>query len=471
MADFSSGATVGRFRLERPLGQGAMGAVYLAIDPEIERHVAIKIIRRDATADPDQQAAVEARFLKEAKIAGRLQHPNIVTIYDVGRDAETLFIAMEYVEGRPLARFLRPEVALSDGQRLLVLRQTAEALSHAHERSVIHRDVKPGNILIRTDGVAKVSDFGIGKLSAARLLRAHAGGPARGQPFLHVARTDPRRGSRRPKRPVFPRRRRLRALHRFPTVSRGHRQQPDVPDPAYGAARSAPASTGSFPGGGGPAAKGARQEARRSAFRRAGVRSRAGSARPGHRRCAADGGRSLPGARVGLRRPAALPFLRGARRVRVGDGASGRFRSHGDRPEEGRRAAVWNGRARSRGCGVSVRRSPAAAHAVSRGRVLPEGPEAGGLRGEVGIRSAGGGDDVRNPCGVRGARVPDHGAGVRVAGDRRAASECEASRLERHGAFLQFRENRRRRRPPRRSPGPRRMLPRRSTTSIARAAQ
>ncbi len=164
MADFAAGATVGRFRLERPLGQGAMGAVYLATDPEIERPVAIKVIRSDAAADPEQQAAIEARFLKEAKIAGRLQHPNIVTIYDVGRDGDILFIAMEYVEGRPLSRFLRPEVSLSDPQRVLVLRQTAAALAHAHERSVVHRDVKPANILIRADGIAKVTDFGIGKL-------------------------------------------------------------------------------------------------------------------------------------------------------------------------------------------------------------------------------------------------------------------------------------------------------------------
>jgi serine/threonine-protein kinase len=164
MTDLAPGSHVGRFRLERTLGKGAMGAVYLAVDPEIERSVAIKIIRMDAEADAEHRANVEVRFLKEAKIAGRLQHPNIVTIFDVGHDDDTVFIAMEYVEGKPLSRYLKPGIALTDEQRLLVLRQTADALAHAHERSVVHRDVKPANILIRSDGVAKVSDFGIGKL-------------------------------------------------------------------------------------------------------------------------------------------------------------------------------------------------------------------------------------------------------------------------------------------------------------------
>lgn len=161
------GSTIGRFRLERALGQGAMGTVYLAVDPEIERHVAIKVIRLDAGTDDSRREEIQGRFLKEAKIAGRLQHPNIVTIYDVGRDGETSFIAMEYIEGKPLSRLLKPEVGLTDAQKIDIARQTAEALAHAHDRGVIHRDVKPANILVRADGVVKVSDFGIGKLLTA----------------------------------------------------------------------------------------------------------------------------------------------------------------------------------------------------------------------------------------------------------------------------------------------------------------
>lgn len=159
-----SESVVGRYRLERVLGQGAMGAVYLALDPEIERHVAIKVIRSDSPGFDERKDEIEGRFLKEAKISGRLQHPNIVTIYDVGRDGDTYFIAMEFVEGRPLSRLLRPEDLLSRAQKISAARQISEALAHAHERGVIHRDVKPGNVMVRPDGVVKVTDFGIGKL-------------------------------------------------------------------------------------------------------------------------------------------------------------------------------------------------------------------------------------------------------------------------------------------------------------------
>jgi serine/threonine-protein kinase len=158
------GSKIGRFQLERSLGQGAMGTVYLAVDPDIERRVAIKVIRADGGVDDTRRDEAQSRFLKEAKLAGRLQHPNIVTIYDVGRDAGTFFIAMEYVEGQSLARLLKPDVSLTDAQKIGIIRQTAEAIAHAHERDVIHRDVKPANILVRADGVVKVSDFGIGKL-------------------------------------------------------------------------------------------------------------------------------------------------------------------------------------------------------------------------------------------------------------------------------------------------------------------
>jgi predicted Ser/Thr protein kinase len=163
MPPLAPGSTVGRYRLESTLGQGAMGVVYLALDPEIERRVAIKVVRAEGPGAAERQQEIELRFLKEAKIAGRLQHPNIVTIYDVGRDENLYFIAMEYVPGQALSRLLKPAGQLTDEQKLVLARQSAEALAHAHDRGVIHRDVKPGNILVREDGVVKVSDFGIGK--------------------------------------------------------------------------------------------------------------------------------------------------------------------------------------------------------------------------------------------------------------------------------------------------------------------
>ncbi len=143
-----------------------MGVVYLANDPEIERPVAIKTVRPEALRG-ESAAEIEARFLKEAKLAGRLQHPSIVTVYDVGRDRDVCFIAMEYIDGKPLTRYLAAADTLPLAGKIGIIRQVAEALAHAHERGVLHRDIKPGNILIAKDGRVKVTDFGIGKFTAA----------------------------------------------------------------------------------------------------------------------------------------------------------------------------------------------------------------------------------------------------------------------------------------------------------------
>jgi len=160
------GSRIGRFEISGVLGEGAMGVVYLAHDPQIERPVAIKTLRPGHSGG-GPSGELEARFLKEAKLAGRLQHPNIVTIYEAGQDGTVPYIAMEFVDGEPLTRFLRSSDALTVGQRVEVVRQTALALQHAHERGVLHRDVKPGNILLTRDRRVKVADFGIGKLLSA----------------------------------------------------------------------------------------------------------------------------------------------------------------------------------------------------------------------------------------------------------------------------------------------------------------
>ena len=166
MTLLAAGSRLGRFQIASVLGQGAMGVVYLAHDPEIGRPVAIKTVRPEAVGGETAQE-LEARFLKEARLAGRLQHPNIVTIYDVGRQGDVCFIAMEYVDGRPLTRYLGAADALPLAAKIGVVRQVAEALGHAHDRGVLHRDVKPGTILVAKDGRVKVTDFGIGKFTEA----------------------------------------------------------------------------------------------------------------------------------------------------------------------------------------------------------------------------------------------------------------------------------------------------------------
>jgi serine/threonine-protein kinase len=141
-----------------------MGVVYKARDPKIDRLVAIKVIAPDEGGDPAELLQRRDRFQREARAAGRLTHPNIVTIHDVGEEAGRAYLVMELVEGEPLDHLLRARRPLPVEQVLRIAEQVASALDYAHANSIIHRDIKPANILLTKDGVAKVSDFGIARI-------------------------------------------------------------------------------------------------------------------------------------------------------------------------------------------------------------------------------------------------------------------------------------------------------------------
>jgi serine/threonine-protein kinase len=155
---------LGRYRIVSELGRGAMGIVYRAEDPLLNRTVAIKcIILMD---DPAVRADYEARFFQEAKAAGGLNHPNLVTIHDVGREGDIAYMAMELLEGTDL-RALIERGAVPLPLALEIMAQAADGLAHAHEHGVVHRDIKPGNIMIVRGRVAKVMDFGIARVRAS----------------------------------------------------------------------------------------------------------------------------------------------------------------------------------------------------------------------------------------------------------------------------------------------------------------
>jgi eukaryotic-like serine/threonine-protein kinase len=150
---------LGRYEIAGEIGRGAMGVVYKAIDPLIERTVAIKTISLDLSKD--ERANFEERFYREAKSAGKLNHPNIVTIYDVGESDNIAYIAMELLEGQSLRELLDSGVALTLERVGEIAVQIAEGLAYAQENNVVHRDIKPANIVITTSGVVKITDFGI----------------------------------------------------------------------------------------------------------------------------------------------------------------------------------------------------------------------------------------------------------------------------------------------------------------------
>jgi len=159
---------LGKYQIQSILGQGAMGVVYKGFDPVIGRTVALKTIRKGVFAAKDLEPML-TRLKHEAQAAGRLTHSGIVTVYDYGDEGETAFIAMEYVQGRELAELLergeRPNLATA----IDMVNQLLDILGYFHTHGVVHRDIKPGNILVLADGRIKVTDFGIAKIEASDL--------------------------------------------------------------------------------------------------------------------------------------------------------------------------------------------------------------------------------------------------------------------------------------------------------------
>ncbi len=157
---------LGRFEIEKELGKGAMGVVYLGTDPKIGRQVAIKTMNLAQEFEADELAEVKARFFREAETAGRLNHPNIVTMYDAGEEQDLAFIAMEFLKGGDLLPYTKRDHLLPLPQLLSIMARVADALGYAHALNVVHRDIKPANIMydIQTDTV-KVTDFGIARIT------------------------------------------------------------------------------------------------------------------------------------------------------------------------------------------------------------------------------------------------------------------------------------------------------------------
>jgi serine/threonine protein kinase len=151
----------GRFRVVSELGRGAMGVVYRAEDTTLGRTVAVKTISLTG-GTKEERDIHEGRFLQEARSAGGMSHPAIITIYEMGREGDTAFIAMELLEGRELRDLIR-EVSLTPTRSVTIAATVADALAYAHERGIVHRDIKPGNIMVLTDGRVKIMDFGIAR--------------------------------------------------------------------------------------------------------------------------------------------------------------------------------------------------------------------------------------------------------------------------------------------------------------------
>ncbi len=159
---------LGRYEIVSELGRGAMGVVYKAKDPLIDRMVAIKTINLQSLP-PDKKKEYEARFYQEAKAAGRLSHPNIITIYDLGENDGIAYIAMELLEGKELQHLLDDGKRLSVEDAVNIAVQVASGLAYAHEHGIVHRDIKPSNIMVLQGKRIKIADFGIARMESSLL--------------------------------------------------------------------------------------------------------------------------------------------------------------------------------------------------------------------------------------------------------------------------------------------------------------
>ena len=157
---------LGRYEVEKELGKGAMGIVYLGKDPKINRVVAIKTMALAQEFEEDELEEVKERFFREAETAGRLNHPNIVTIFDAGEEHDLAYIAMEFLKGHDLARYCKPDNLMPMGTVISIVARSAEGLDYAHQQNVVHRDIKPANIMYESESdIVKITDFGIARIT------------------------------------------------------------------------------------------------------------------------------------------------------------------------------------------------------------------------------------------------------------------------------------------------------------------